>query len=72
LQLFLFCFTGFGLLNVENLALVLQRAFQVASLDLASNEIFVHALKHMRVGALRHLLVVDLQISLLKALLELA
>ena len=56
-----------ALLSVQNLALISKTRLEVVGLDFASDEVFVHTVEHVKVSAARHLLLVDLVISLLQA-----
>ena len=64
LELLLLGLAGLSLLTVENLTLVPQRGLKVVGLQLAGNEVFVHALEHMQVSAAGHLLLVDLVVGI--------
>ena len=55
------------LLTIENLRLVSKGGLKICSLNFASNEILLHALKHVEICATRHLLLVNLVLSFIKA-----
>ena len=55
------------LLTIENLRLVSKGGLKICSLNFASNEILLHALKHVEICATRHLLLVNLVVGLVEA-----
>ena len=55
------------LFTIENLRLVSKGGLKICSLNFASNEILLHALKHVEICATRHLLLVNLVVGLVEA-----
>ena len=64
--------TGLLLLIILHLLFVSQASLQISCLQLAGNEILVHSLKHVLIGALGHSLSIDLVLSLFHGLFKLS
>ena len=71
LKFLLFGSTGVALLSVKNSCLVSETGLEVVRLDLVSNEVLLHTLEHMFVGATRHLFLGDFVVSIGKTILQL-